>query len=134
MIEALYYVCYQDSHAKEMVYRNSLRLQAVSNYFLFSFLRCWSYVGRTGRKQQLSLAKGCWQKGTIAHELGADPNENDIEQCEIDPQQHSDVVKLGHSFIALSLGYRDENGTNSGLGSAHERKVRFTHFAPSPTE
>lgn len=32
--------------------------------------RCWSYVGRTGRKQQLSLAGGCWYKGTVAHELG----------------------------------------------------------------
>lgn len=31
---------------------------------------CWSYVGRTGRKQQLSLARGCWGKGTIIHEIG----------------------------------------------------------------
>ncbi|XP_022808806.1 zinc metalloproteinase nas-4-like [Stylophora pistillata] len=31
---------------------------------------CWSYVGRTGRKQQLSLAGGCWRKGTVIHEIG----------------------------------------------------------------
>ncbi|CAH3142203.1 unnamed protein product, partial [Porites lobata] len=31
---------------------------------------CWSYLGRTGRKQQLSLARGCWGKGTIIHEIG----------------------------------------------------------------
>ena len=32
--------------------------------------RCYSYVGRTGRKQQLSLAGGCWRHGTVAHEIG----------------------------------------------------------------
>ena len=31
--------------------------------------RCYSYVGRTGRKQQLSLAGGCWRHGTVAHEI-----------------------------------------------------------------
>lgn len=35
-----------------------------------SLRRCWSYVGRTGKKQQLSLARGCWGKGTIIHEIG----------------------------------------------------------------
>ncbi|XP_058957005.2 astacin [Pocillopora verrucosa] len=38
-----------------------------------SFFRgsgCWSYVGRIGRKQQLSLAAGCWRKGTVIHEIG----------------------------------------------------------------
>ncbi|XP_078360453.1 astacin-like isoform X2 [Oculina patagonica] len=38
-----------------------------------SFFRgsgCWSYVGRTGRKQQISLAVGCWRHGTVVHEIG----------------------------------------------------------------
>ncbi|XP_020615551.1 meprin A subunit beta-like [Orbicella faveolata] len=38
-----------------------------------SFFRgdgCWSYVGRNGYKQQLSLSGGCWRHGTIAHEIG----------------------------------------------------------------
>lgn len=40
------------------------------NTFLFLMNSCWSYVGRTGSKQQLSLARGCWRHGTIAHEIG----------------------------------------------------------------
>lgn len=32
--------------------------------------RCWSFVGRTGYKQDLSLAAGCWHEGTIVHEIG----------------------------------------------------------------
>jgi len=31
---------------------------------------CWSFVGRTGYKQSLSLAAGCWREGTIVHEIG----------------------------------------------------------------
>merc|ERR1712215_184723 len=31
---------------------------------------CSSMVGRTGRKQQISLASGCWHAGTVAHEIG----------------------------------------------------------------
>ncbi|XP_058971140.2 zinc metalloproteinase nas-15-like [Pocillopora verrucosa] len=30
---------------------------------------CWSYVGRIGKKQLLSLAAGCWGKGTVSHEI-----------------------------------------------------------------
>ncbi|KAJ7385144.1 Meprin A subunit beta [Desmophyllum pertusum] len=38
-----------------------------------SFFRgsgCWSYVGRTGSKQQLSLSSGCWHHGIVIHEIG----------------------------------------------------------------
>ena len=34
------------------------------------FVRCTSYVGRTGRRQMLSLARGCWYAYTVAHEIG----------------------------------------------------------------
>lgn len=30
---------------------------------------CFSYVGRSGGKQQLNLGPGCWHKTTIIHEL-----------------------------------------------------------------
>ncbi|XP_078371488.1 blastula protease 10-like [Oculina patagonica] len=31
---------------------------------------CSSYVGRTGRRQYVNLARGCWYRGTVAHEIG----------------------------------------------------------------
>jgi len=31
---------------------------------------CWSYVGRQGGMQQISLASGCWHQGTVVHEIG----------------------------------------------------------------
>ncbi|RCN49550.1 astacin [Ancylostoma caninum] len=37
---------------------------------VFAEKGCWSYVGRIGRKQDLSLGRGCESIGTAAHELG----------------------------------------------------------------
>ncbi|KAK3713996.1 hypothetical protein QZH41_018775 [Actinostola sp. cb2023] len=31
---------------------------------------CSSYVGRTGRRQTINLARGCWRLGIVAHEIG----------------------------------------------------------------
>lgn len=31
---------------------------------------CWSWVGRQGGMQQISLASGCWSQGTVVHEIG----------------------------------------------------------------
>lgn len=31
---------------------------------------CWSYVGRQGGAQNISLGEGCWGKGTVVHEIG----------------------------------------------------------------
>ncbi|XP_022807102.1 astacin-like metalloprotease toxin 1 [Stylophora pistillata] len=31
---------------------------------------CASTVGRSGRRQDLILARGCWDKGRVAHEVG----------------------------------------------------------------
>lgn len=31
---------------------------------------CWSYVGRQGGKQNISLGEGCWGVGTVVHEIG----------------------------------------------------------------
>ena len=37
---------------------------------LYFLLRCWSQVGRTGRKQQISLGFGCGYHGIAVHEIG----------------------------------------------------------------
>lgn len=38
---------------------------------VFLLNSCWSYVGMLDRgRQQLSLAGGCWYKGTVVHEIG----------------------------------------------------------------
>lgn len=34
------------------------------------FLSCWSYVGRQGGRQNISLDEGCWDIGTVVHEIG----------------------------------------------------------------
>lgn len=31
---------------------------------------CWSWVGRQGGKQNISLGEGCWGVGTVVHEIG----------------------------------------------------------------
>ena len=43
----------------------------VTNFYKKNYFSSyWSYVGRIGKKQLLSLAAGCWGKGTVSHEIG----------------------------------------------------------------
>ncbi|XP_048583802.1 astacin-like metalloprotease toxin 2 [Nematostella vectensis] len=41
--------------------------------------KCSSHVGHTGRKQDISLAGGCWHAGIVAHEIG----EINLLQCTV---------------------------------------------------
>lgn len=45
-------------------------LSATSKIRVFVENGCWSYVGRLGKQQDLSLGEGCESVGTAAHELG----------------------------------------------------------------
>lgn len=71
---------------------------------VFTLNRCWSYVGRTGRKQQLSLAGGCWRHGTVAHEIG--------ELFLSFLRQVSKILLLNHS---LNLFYTATTFVHHGL-------------------
>jgi len=42
--------------------------RAYANFKLGS--GCSSYVGRTGSRQDINLAQGCWHRGIVAHEIG----------------------------------------------------------------
>lgn len=34
------------------------------------YIRCASFVGRIGRRQEVFLGPRCWFKGTVVHEIG----------------------------------------------------------------
>ncbi|CAB3982537.1 chymotrypsinogen B-like [Paramuricea clavata] len=63
-----------DSAMKEWSEKTCIRFVRRTNQAGYvEFFRgggCWSYVGMTGRKQQISLAGGCWRHGIVVHEIG----------------------------------------------------------------
>lgn len=64
------YYTYAIEYVLHFVNNLNLRLSAVLPVMLFIIARCWSWVGRQGGMQQISLASGCWSQGTVVHEIG----------------------------------------------------------------
>ncbi|KAL9985662.1 hypothetical protein ACROYT_G008088 [Oculina patagonica] len=65
---------------------------------------CWSYVGKTGGKQQLSLASGCWHKGIVVHEIAAKGNFKKYGTNVIDslgtPYDYGSVMHYGSRYFS----------------------------------
>lgn len=99
-----------------------------TEYFksIFSFnFRCFSSVGRTGAKQQLSLARGCMRSGTIIHEflhaLGFFH-----EQSRPDRDEYIDI-NYANIQGGKEHNFRISNGVNS-LGVDYDR-VSIMHYS-----
>eukprot|EP00794_Sanderia_malayensis_P015010 gene15010-16559_t len=60
---------------------------------------CWSFVGRTGGKQNICLSRGCLRIGTIVHEIGVKHNFRKYSNSKIDslgtPYDYLSVMQYG---------------------------------------
>lgn len=64
------YYTYAIEYVLHFVNNLNVPLSAVLQVMLFIIARCWSWVGRQGGMQQISLASDCWSQGTVVHEIG----------------------------------------------------------------
>jgi len=58
----------------EWTTKTCIRFKRRTNEAAYVYFRygsgCSSYVGRIGRPQPITLARGCWKRGIVAHEIG----------------------------------------------------------------
>ncbi|RMX55571.1 hypothetical protein pdam_00001722, partial [Pocillopora damicornis] len=99
---------------------------------------CWSYVGRTGRKQQLSLASGCWYHGIVIHEIGHALGFYH-EQSRPDRDQHVTILWENireankHNFKKYSTSIIDSHQTPYDYGSIMHYSSRAFSKNGKPT-
>ncbi|XP_068719278.1 zinc metalloproteinase nas-15-like [Montipora capricornis] len=59
---------------QEWTSKTCIRFKPRTNEAAYAIFRigkgCSSHVGRIGRSQNINLARGCWYKGIVAHEIG----------------------------------------------------------------
>ncbi|XP_069502358.1 astacin-like metalloendopeptidase [Ambystoma mexicanum] len=92
---------------------------------------CWSYLGRNGGPQAVSLGSGCLVKGIIQHEL----NHNlgfDHEQSRSD---RDDYVRIATDFISPGdqPNFMKANTNNLGLEYDYSSVMHYGKFAFSNT-
>uniref|UniRef100_A0A8C5QBQ2 Metalloendopeptidase n=1 Tax=Leptobrachium leishanense TaxID=445787 RepID=A0A8C5QBQ2_9ANUR len=89
---------------------------------------CWSYVGRIGGAQELSLSKdGCVRKGIAQHEL------NHVlgflhEQCRSDRDNYVDIIKA-NIIEGLADNFNEYDTNNLGLEYDYASVMHYGSFA-----
>ncbi|XP_068752848.1 zinc metalloproteinase nas-15-like isoform X1 [Montipora capricornis] len=83
---------------------------------------CSSFVGRIGRDQAINLARGCWTRGIVAHEIGHaigfyhEQSRRDRDDY-ITVQQENIIPNFESNFAKYSRSVIDSLGTSYDYGS-----------------